>query len=102
MTIQHFQILCGLCWLVPVLIYLPALFRVLFTRRWLGIDAPRVVVWFMGLNQLCFVGRWIAWPDATHVMVPGELGVWSGLYVFSSLCSLCFVYVLHARAKAKK
>jgi hypothetical protein len=100
--IQQFQIISGLCWLVPVLIYCPAVWRVMVTNKWTGIDAPRVVVWFMAVNQLCFIIRWLIWPDTTRAMQDNELGVWSGLYVFSSICALCFVYVLQARAKAKK
>ena len=100
--IQLFQIVCGLCWLVPVILYLPALRRVLCTDDWQGIDAPRAVVWFTGAVQMFGVGRWLAWSESTKIMGQAELTTWAGVYVAHSLCALSLVYVLHARAEAKR
>lgn len=83
-----------LTWSVPFLLFSPALARWMLNRG-KRLDALKSAVWFVALVIMGFNLRWIAFPGATHAMIPLELTVWSGLYLMSALAGLALTAAVY-------
>ena len=88
--VVFFQLGAGLCWLLPLGLFLPCVLRIWRGRGdaldWIGSPAA-----FVAMLQVGFVLRWLLFPNAVAVMRDGELALWAGLYALSALCAVSFV-----------
>lgn len=86
--VQCLQVLSGLAWLVPMVLFAPAVWRI-WRSPISGPSRPDPVdvlvspLLFIAALQAGFVVRWIVFPGAIVVMANAELIVWAGLYTLS-------------------
>lgn len=94
--IPYLQIASGLCWLLPMVLFIPSVWRV-WTSPSEGpgrVDPVDVMVSpfaFIAAIQVGFTIRWLLWPTVIRAMRPDELGVWAGLYTLSMIAAVASV-----------
>lgn len=85
--IQSLQLLCALCWLLPLGYLLPSLARFLRGRAALA-DQLRIPFLMNAATQVGFSARWLFFPDAARVMGETETTLWACLYAVSAAIAI--------------
>lgn len=82
--------LTGFAWLVPLVLFAPAVWRIWRAPR-RGPARPDPIdvlvspIAFIAALQFGFVIRWVLFPFSIGIMEPEELIMWAGLYTLSGV-----------------
>lgn len=86
--VKLLQLLSGLAWLVPMILYTPAICRI-WRAPMRGPSRPDPLdvlvspLAFIAALQVGFTIRWMLFPHSISGMQRTELVIWSGLYTLS-------------------
>lgn len=82
--VHALQIVVGLLWLIPLVLFAPALCRV-WRKSHDTADLLVAAYPLIGFAQAGFSLRWLLYASAVQIMGSDELAYWCGLYAFSGL-----------------
>lgn len=88
--IRTLQVSSGLVWLLFLVLLMPAFTRVIFDRGD-RLDAFRVPLVFLAIDQVWFIVRWLIWPHAIVTMSYNELQGWTAAYIGSLVSAVTII-----------